>query len=257
MEYIELDVKERIGTITLNRPKKRNALNFELVSELKEAFNSFERNESVKVIVLNAKGPAFCAGADLAYLQKLQGFSYEENLMDSNHLKELFLTIYTLKKVVVAQVQGNAIAGGCGLASVCDFAFTVPEAMFGYTEVKLGFIPAIVMVFLLRKIGAGNAGHLLLSGELISADEACRIGMVNKVVSSEKLEESVLTFAKKILVENSSQAMATTKQMIAKVQSMQLEEALNLAAEMNARARSSDDCQKGIRAFLDKQKIAW
>jgi methylglutaconyl-CoA hydratase len=257
MEYIELDVKERIGTVTLNRPKKRNALNFELVSELKEAFTSFEQDESVKVIVLNAKGSAFCAGADLAYLQKLQGFSYEENLLDSKHLKELFLTIYTLKKVVVAQVQGNAIAGGCGLASVCDFAFTVPEAMFGYTEVKLGFIPAIVMVFLLRKIGAGNASHLLLSGELVSADEACRLGVVNKVVPSEKLEESVLTFAKKLLVENSSQAMSTTKQMIAKVQSMQLEEALTFAAEMNARARSSDDCQKGIRAFLDKQKIAW
>jgi len=257
MEHIEIEVKERIGTITLNRPKKRNALNFELVSELKEAFTSFDQDESVKVIVLKAKGPAFCAGADLAYLQKLQGFSYEENLLDSKHLKELFLTIYTLKKVVVAQVQGNAIAGGCGLASVCDFAFTVPEAMFGYTEVKLGFIPAIVMVFLLRKIGAGNASHLLLSGELISADEACRMGIVNKVVPSEKIEESVLTFAKKLLVENSSQAMATTKQMIAKVQSMQLEEALNFAAEMNARARSSDDCQKGIRAFLDKQKIAW
>jgi methylglutaconyl-CoA hydratase len=257
MEYIELEVKERIGTIILNRPKKRNALNFELVSELKEAFTSFERDESVKVIVLKAKGPAFCAGADLAYLQKLQGFSYEENLLDSKHLKELFLTIYTLKKVVVAQVQGNAIAGGCGLASVCDFAFTVPEAMFGYTEVKLGFIPAIVMVFLLRKIGVGNASHLLLSGELISADEACRMGMVNKVVPSEILEDAVLTFAKKLLVENSSQAMLTTKQMIAKVQSMQLDEALNFAAEMNAIARSSDDCQKGIRAFLDKQKIAW
>jgi methylglutaconyl-CoA hydratase len=257
MEYIEIEVKERIGTITLNRPKKRNALNFELVSELKEALISFERDESVKVIVLNAKGPAFCAGADLAYLQKLQGFSYEENLADSTHLKELFLTIYTLKKVVVAQVQGDAIAGGCGLASVCDFAFTVPEAMFGYTEVKLGFIPAIVMVFLIRKIGEGNASRLLLSGQLISADEACRMGMVNNVVPSEKLEESVLTFAKKLLVENSSQAMATTKQMIAKVQSMPLEEALNFAAEMNARARSSDECQKGIRAFLDKQKIAW
>lgn len=257
MEHIELEVKERIGTIVLNRPKKRNALNFELVSELKEAFTSFERDESVKVIVLKAEGPAFCAGADLAYLQKLQGFSYEENLLDSNHLKELFLTIYTLKKVVVAQVQGNAIAGGCGLASVCDFTFTVPEAMFGYTEVKLGFIPAIVMVFLLRKIGAANASHLLLSGELISADDACRMGVVNKVVPSEKLEDSVMAFTNKLLVENSSQAMATTKQMMAKVQSMQLEEALNFAAEMNARARSSDDFQKGIRAFLDKQKIAW
>jgi methylglutaconyl-CoA hydratase len=257
MEYIELDIKDRIGTITLNRPEKRNALNFELVSELKEAFTLLEGDQNVKVIVLNAKGPAFCAGADLAYLQKLQAFSFEENLQDSKHLKELFLKIYTLKKVVVAQVQGNAIAGGCGLASVCDFAFTVPDAMFGYTEVKIGFVPAIVMVLLLRKIGEGHASHLLLSGELISADEACRIGMVNRVVPSEKLEESVLAFVNKLLVENSSQAMAATKQMIAKVQSIPLEDALNLAAEMNARARSSEDCQKGIRAFLNKQKLAW
>jgi methylglutaconyl-CoA hydratase len=157
----------------------------------------------------------------------------------------------------VAQVHGNALAGGCGLATVCDFVFTVPEAMFGYTEVKIGFIPAIVMIFLLRKIGEGNAKQLLLGGELIPSSEAFRIGMVNKVVAQEKLEETVKDFVKKILVENSSQAMATTKQMIAKSQSMLLDEALNFAAEMNAQARSSDDCKKGIQAFLNKQKIAW
>jgi methylglutaconyl-CoA hydratase len=257
MEYIELDIKDRIGTITLNRPDKRNALNFELIAELKEAFTSMENNDDVKLIILNARGPAFCAGADLAYLQKLQGFSYEENLKDSAHLKDLFLKIYTLKKIVVAQVHGNALAGGCGLATVCDFVFTVPEAMFGYTEVKIGFIPAIVMIFLLRKIGEGNAKQLLLGGELIPSSEAFRIGMVNKVVAQEKLEETVKDFVKKILVENSSQAMATTKQMIAKSQSMLLDEALNFAAEMNAQARSSDDCKKGIQAFLNKQKIAW
>jgi len=257
MEYIELDIKDRIGTITLNRPDKRNALNFELIAELKEAFTSMENNDDVKLIILNARGPAFCAGADLAYLQKLQGFSYEQNLKDSAHLKELFLKIYTLKKIVVAQVHGNALAGGCGLASICDFVFTVPEAMFGYTEVKIGFIPAIVMIFLLRKIGEGNARQLLLAGDLIPSSEAFRIGIVNKVVAKEKLEETVRDFAKKILVENSSQAMATTKQMIAKSQSMPLDEALNFAAEMNARARSSDDCKKGIQAFLNKQKIAW
>jgi methylglutaconyl-CoA hydratase len=257
MEYIELDIKGRIGTITLNRPEKRNALNFELVSELNEAFSLFEGDQNVKVIVLNANGAAFCAGADLAYLKKLQDYSFEENLKDSQHLKELFLKIYTLKKVVVAQVQGNAIAGGCGLAAVCDFVFAVPDAMFGYSEVKIGFVPAIVMVFLLRKIGEGHAKHLLLSGDLISADEACRMGMVTKVVASENLEQSVLAFVNKLLVENSLQALATTKQMISKVQSLSLEQALNFAAEMNARARSSDDCQKGIRAFLNKQKLTW
>ena len=257
MEYITIDIKDRVGTITLNRPEKRNALNFELVAELKEAFTSLEGDQNVKVIVLNANGTAFCAGADLAYLQKLQGYSHDENLMDSNHLKELFLKIYTLQKVVVAQIQGNAIAGGCGLASVCDFAFTVPEAMFGYTEVKIGFIPAIVMVFLLRKIGEGHAKQLLLGGELITADEAYRMGMVNKVVPSDTLEVSVRTFVNKLLVENSGQSMASTKQMIAKVQSMPLEDALNHAAELNAHARSSEDCKKGIAAFLSKQKITW
>ncbi|HEX6892990.1 MAG TPA: enoyl-CoA hydratase-related protein [Chryseolinea sp.] len=257
MEYIELDIKDRIGTITLNRPEKRNALNFGVVSELKEAFTAFDTDQKVKVIVLKAKGESFCAGADLAYLKKLQGSSFEENLQDSKHLMELFLKIYTLKKVVVAQVQGNAIAGGCGLAAVCDFAFTVPDAMFGYSEVKIGFIPAIVMVFLLRKLGEGHARNLLLSGDLVSADEACRMGMVTKVVPSEKLEQSVLAFVNKLLVENSSQALEATKQMIAKVQSMPLEDALSFAAEMNAHARSSDDCQKGIHAFLNKQKLAW
>ena len=257
MEYIELEIKDRVGTITLNRPDKRNALNFEFVEELKEAFALMENNDDVKVIVLNARGPAFCAGADLAYLEKLQRFSYEENLADSTHLKELILKIYTLKKIVVAQVHGNAIAGGCGLASVCDFVFTVPEAMFGYTEVKIGFIPAIVMIFLLRKIGEGNAKQLLLTGDLIPASEAWRIGIVSKVVVSEKLEETVKEFVNKIIVENSSQAMSTAKQMIAKVQSMPLDDALNFAAEMNAQARSSDDCKKGIQAFLNKQKINW
>lgn len=257
MDYIEFDVKDRIGTITSNRPDKRNALNFELVTALKDAFTLLEENNDVKVIVLKAKGPAFCAGADLAYLQKLQGYSYEENLKDSTHLKELYLKIYTLKKIVVAQVQGNALAGGCGLASVCDFVFAAEAAMFGYTEVKIGFIPALVMIFLLRKIGAGNAGWLLLSGELVPASEACRIGMVNKVVPSDKLEESVGEFVKKILVENSSQAMATTKQMMAQVQSIPLEDALTFAAEMNAHARSSEDCKKGIETFLNKQKVIW
>jgi methylglutaconyl-CoA hydratase len=143
---IDFTINNRVGYITLNRPDKRNALSFELIRELKEAFYNAERDDAVKVIVLRAHGEVFCAGADLAYLQQLQEFSYEQNLADSNHLKDLFFQIYTLQKVVIAQVQGHALAGGCGLATVCDFTFSVPEAKFGYTEVKIGFIPAIVMV---------------------------------------------------------------------------------------------------------------
>lgn len=257
MSYIECSVKNRIGFVTLNRPEKRNALSFELVTELKTAFTTLENDEHVKIIILNAHGPTFCAGADLTYLQQLQDFSYEENLADSNHLKELLLQIYTLKKVVIAQVQGHALAGGCGLATVCDFVFAVPEAKFGYTEVKIGFIPAIVMVFLLRKIGEAKVKQLVLSGDLVSAEEAHQLGIVNKIVAKEDLEHEVGTFAQNLIRSNSSYAMMVTKQMIAQVQSMSLDKALAFAAEMNAKARASEDCKKGVSAFLKKETIRW
>ena len=141
MSLVIFTVKDRVGYITLNRPDKRNALSHELVIELIDAFDKAEQDSSVKVVVLKAAGEAFCAGADLAYLQQLQNFSFEQNLEDSRQLKNLFLKIYQLKKVVIAQVQGHALAGGCGLATVCDFTFAVPEAKFGYTEVKIGFSP--------------------------------------------------------------------------------------------------------------------
>jgi methylglutaconyl-CoA hydratase len=257
MNQVEYTVQERVGYITLNRPEKRNALSFELVAELKDAFDIAEKDSAVKVIVLRANGEAFCAGADLGYLQQLQKFSYEENLADSNHLKALFLKIYTLKKVVIAQVQGHALAGGCGLATICDFSFAVPEAKFGYTEVKIGFIPAIVMIFLLRKIGEAKARQLLLSGDLVSAEDARALGLVNTISSKETLEQEVYTFAQRLITTNSATSMEYTKQMIASVQSLSLEDALTFASAMNARARASDDCIKGIQAFLNKEKIAW
>ncbi len=252
-----MEVSNRIGYVTLNRPEKRNALSHQLVAELKAAFTSAEEDDHVKVIVLRAEGEAFCAGADLAYLQQLQKFSFEENLADSNHLKELFVRIYLCKKVVIAQVQGHALAGGCGLATVCDFVYSVPEAKFGYTEVKIGFIPAIVMVFLLRKMGEQRAKQLLLTGDLIKAEEALAMGLVNRVVSKETLATEVARFAQKLIESNSAQSLMLTKQMIAQVQSIPLENALNYAAEMNAQARATADCQKGIAAFLNKEELKW
>lgn len=257
MEFVKMEVSNRIGYVTLNRPEKRNALSHQLVAELKAAFTSAEEDDHVKVIVLRAEGEAFCAGADLAYLQQLQKFSFEENLADSNHLKELFVRIYLCKKVVIAQVQGHALAGGCGLATVCDFVYSVPEAKFGYTEVKIGFIPAIVMVFLLRKMGEQRAKQLLLTGDLIKAEEALAMGLVNRVVSKETLATEVARFAQKLIESNSAQSLMLTKQMIAQVQSIPLENALNYAAEMNAQARATADCQKGIAAFLNKEELKW
>lgn len=257
MAFIQYETKDRVAYITLNRPEKRNALNYEVVTELKNAFEQAETDENCKIVVLRANGAVFCAGADLEYLQQLQANTFQENLEDSTHLMQLFYQIYTLKKVVIGQIHGHAIAGGCGLATICDFSFTVPEAKFGYTEVKIGFIPAIVKVFLLRKLGEAKAKELLLTGDLINAEEAKKIGLVNYVVPGEDLEKTVYNFAQKLCVENSQQSMELTKEMIASVQSMSLKKGLNYAAEMNAHARNSADCKKGIASFLTKEKLTW
>jgi methylglutaconyl-CoA hydratase len=257
MNTVEYEVRDRIGFITLNRPEKRNALNEELVRSLSSAFTKASKDDAVKVIILRGNGEAFCSGADLGYLQELQNFSFDDNLADSTRLKELFLQIYTLNKIVIAQVEGHAIAGGCGLATVCDFIFTVPGAKFGYTEVKIGFIPAIVMVFLIRKIGDQRARQLLLSGNLIGAEEVLGLGLVTKVSDKATIKEDVLDFAGKLIKINSTQAMTSTKRMMAEVQSLPLSEALNYAARMNADARGSDDCKKGIAGFLSKEKVEW
>ena len=257
MTHVEYSVNNRIGYITINRPEKRNALSYDLVSDLKEAFVRAEQDEKVKVVVLKANGEVFCAGADLEFLKQLQDFSFEQNLADSTHLKELFLKIYELKKVVIAQVQGHALAGGCGLATVCDFVFAAPEAKFGYTEVRIGFIPAIVMVFLLRKVGEGKAKNLLLSGSAITAEAARQIGLINDIYPASDLAKNVDDFAGELVRSNSGYSMGVTKQMIAKIQTLGVEDALGFAAEMNAKARASEDCRKGVSAFLNKEKIKW
>lgn len=241
----------------LNRPDKRNALNGEVVAELTHAFTRAETDDEVKVVVLGGEGKVFCAGADLAYLQQLQANSFEENLEDSRALKNLFLKIYTLKKVVIARVHGHAIAGGCGLATVCDFVFAVPEAKFGYTEVRIGFIPALVKVFLLRKLGEGWARQLLLSGDLISASEAYRMGLVQYLKNADELDAALDAFAETLIDKNSSMSMTATKEMIAAIPDMPLEEALEYAASQNAQARESEDCRKGISSFLTKEEIRW
>jgi methylglutaconyl-CoA hydratase len=258
MENVVLyEVSERVAYITLNRPDKRNALNDEIVEALHEAFCRAEADGQVKVVVLRAKGSVFCAGADLAYLQQLQKNNYEENLADSSRLKELFHKIYTLKKVVIAQIQGHAIAGGCGLVTVCDVAFAVPEAKFGYTEVKIGFIPAIVSLFLLRKIGEGRAKELLLSGRLIDAEEALSIGLVHRLVEADCLEAEVKAYAAQLCVQNSASSMELSKRIIAEIQERTLEQGLQYAAQMNAMARETEDCRRGIAAFLEKKPLEW
>lgn len=257
MSLVLYEVKEQIAYLTLNRPDKRNALNNEMVLALTEAIKNAAEDHAAKVIILKANGKVFCAGADLAYLQQLQNNSFEENLADSSRLANLFHLIYTLDKVVIAQIHGHAIAGGCGLATICDFSFSVPEANFGYTEVKIGFVPAIVSLFLIRKTGETRARELLLSGELISAEKAESYNLINYVVQAAELEERVFTFARQLCEKNSAQSMALTKRLIADVQTLNLQGGLAYAAQMNAKARESEDCKKGIAAFVNKEEIKW
>lgn len=255
--FVNYNCEERIGFVTLNRPEKRNALNAQFVGELKEAFGMAEKDENCKVIVLKANGPSFCAGADLAYLKELQVNSYEDNLADSTHLMELFQQIYTLPKVVIAQVQGSAIAGGCGLATVCDLVVSADEAKFGYSEVKIGFIPAIVSVFLIKQIGVAKSKELLLTGKIISAQEAEGFGLINQVSTKEKLENSVMELAQSLVQTASADSLALTKQLINGVSDKPLAEGFKWAAEINAQARETDDCKKGISSFLNKEKLNW
>ncbi len=241
----------------MNRPEKRNALSPELVQMLSESIRKAYTDDGTRVIILTGEGKAFCSGADLAFLQKMQDFSYEENLQDSNNLKELFKLIYEGPKPVIAAVNGHAIAGGAGLATICDFTLAVPEAKFGFTEVKIGFIPALVSVFLVRKIGESTARELLLSGKIIASPEAFELGMVHKVVESEFLEEEARSLASILAYENSSQSLKGTKSLLAEISNLGLDESLDIAAKRNAEARGTEDCKEGIGAFLEKRKPDW
>ncbi len=258
MKWIKTEIKERLAYLTICRTEKRNALNEEVVLELLQALKAAENNDEVKIIILTGEGNTFCAGADLEYLQKLQQNSYQENLKDSMQLMELYKTIYTLSKIVIAQVNGHAIAGGCGLVTVCDFAFSVSDANYGYTETRIGFIPAIVMSFLVRKIGESRAKELLLTGNVINAQHALNYGLINHIIEEEnELEKKVYEFAQELCIHNSTQSITTTKKMLADIQNMSLSESLVYGAEMNAKARGSEDCKKGIDAFLNKKSLKW
>lgn len=258
MNYLELNIQDKVGFITLNRPEKRNAFNQQLVKELDAAFAEMEQNAEVRVVVLKAKGDVFCAGADLEYLQQLQSFSYQENLEDSQFLASVYQKIYELGKPVIAQVQGHAIAGGAGLATVCDFCFTVPDAKFGYTEVKIGFVPAIVSYYLSKKIGEGNARNLLLKGDLIDSEMALKLGIAHQICTPEELESEVQKLAQYLINTTSGESLRLTKKLISEITvADSATEAMKIGAEYNATSRATEDCKKGIAAFLNKEKISW
>ncbi|MBV8051950.1 MAG: enoyl-CoA hydratase/isomerase family protein [Acidobacteriaceae bacterium] len=252
---IQLSIDAQLATINLNRPDKRNAISYELIDELLAALDEVKGSPAL-VLILTGAGKAFCSGMDLDDLKNLLGRTAEQNVKDSESMARLFRSLYDFPKPTIAAVNGAAIAGGCGLATLCDFTVAVPEAKFGYTEVRIGFIPAIVSTFLLRQIGEKHARDLLLTGRIISAEEAHRLGMVNEVVSPERLLPRAREIAAQ-LMENSPASLACTKRLLSGLGSRELDTQLQMAVKENAAIRSTEDFREGISSFLEKRKPRW
>jgi methylglutaconyl-CoA hydratase len=248
----------RKAVITLNRPEKRNALDDVMIRELTAAFQQAARDPQIKIILLEAAGKAFCAGADLEYLERMASFDLEQNKTDSQQLAVLFRLIHELRKPVIAMVGGAALAGGCGLASVCDFIIADEgNATFGYTEVRIGFIPAIVLTFLIKRIGEGKARELVMRGNTIDARRAYEIGLVGELVPGTDLEAAAHRLADELITHNSLLAMGLCKELLSKMHGLNLPDTLEFAANMNAAARMTPDCKQGVGAFLRKERINW
>ena len=238
-----------------NRPEKKNALNNELVLALTEALKKYGTLNKTRLIILTGNGDVFSAGADLESLQKLQHATMEQNLVDSKMLAALFEVIYSCDKPILGVINGHALAGGCGLVSMCDISLSSPHAKFGYTETRIGFVPAIVSKFLYHKIGEVHTRRLLLSGAIINADEATRIGLVTEVAENfdERKKYWIQVFTKEV----SPEAVQRTKKLLRSIPNLSVEESLINAVQENASARMTNDCKKGISAFLNKEKIQW
>ncbi|HXE91087.1 MAG TPA: enoyl-CoA hydratase-related protein [Terriglobales bacterium] len=246
-----------IATLTLNRPEKRNAISFELIDDLTAALEAARQSAS-QVLVLTGAGQAFCSGMDLESLKTLsaEGRSFEENLKDSETMARLFRSIYDFPKPTIAAVNGPAIAGGMGLATSCDFTLASTEARFGYTEVRIGFIPAIVSSLLKRQVGEKHARDLLLTGRIFGAEEAYRMGLVNEVLEPQKLMPRVRELAA-TLMENSPTSIRLTKALLSEYARAQLDQEMKLGQEENARIRATADFREGVTSFLEKRKPKW
>ncbi len=244
-----------IATITLNRPEKRNAISFELIDDLLRALNEVDKSDAIVVIITGA-GKAFCSGMDLDNLRALLGRTPEQNLKDSETMVRLFRSLYEFPKVTIAAVNGPAIAGGTGMALLCDFTLAVPEAKFGYTEVRIGFVPAIVSTFLLRQTGEKYARDLLLTGRIFDAHEAARLGLINEVVPGEKLIARAHELAAQ-LMENSPFSLRATKKLLNEQARAELDGQIASAVRENAAVRTSADFREGITSFLEKRKPVW
>jgi methylglutaconyl-CoA hydratase len=254
-QTLQLAYDAGVATITLNRPEKRNALSFQLLDELLAALDEIEKSDAV-VVVLTGAGKSFCAGMDLEELKSLTGKSHADNLRDSRRMARIFRRLYEFPRPTIAAANGAAIAGGTGLATMCDFTLAVPDAKFGYTEVRIGFVPAIVSSILVWQVGHKIARDLLLTGRIFDAAEAYRFGLVNEVVPPESLMRRARELASQ-LMENSPSSVRLTKKLVNGFITDALDQQIAQGVVENAAIRQTADFREGITSFLEKRKPRW
>src|SRR6266436_2621692 len=252
---LHLEFSGEVATITLNRPEKRNAISPEMISELLTAFNEVEASPA-RVLILTGAGKAFCSGMDLDALKALATQSPAEQLEDARRLAKMCRRIWSFPKPTIAAVNGHAIAGGCGIATLCDFTLAVPEATFGYPEVRIGFLPANVSVFLMRQIAEKHARDLLLTGRTIDAVEARRIGLITQIVPSAELMAAAQTLAATLLA-SSPTSLLKTKKLLYDFAAPEVDRELELAIAESAQIRSTADFREGLASFLEKRAPRW
>jgi methylglutaconyl-CoA hydratase len=257
MDYatLRLEYAGGIATITLTRPKKRNAISKQMIDELLLALDDVEHNPA-RVLIITGFGKAFCAGMDLDGLRAIAAQSRDEHFDDSRLMARMFLRIYTFPKPVISAVNGPAIAGGCGIATLTDFTLAVPEAKFGYSEVKIGFIPALVSVFLRRQIGEKRVRDLLLTGRIIDAAEALDIGLITEIVASEKILDRARELASTLMAASPT-SIALTKRLLLGYDEAATKSEIELAIRENAEIRSTADFREGVSSFLEKRDPKW
>lgn len=250
-EVLLYDISDGVATLTLNRPDKRNALNGALVQALKDGLTRAEADEAVRVVALRGAGKDFCSGADLAEMERIATMGLEENVEDARSLGALFGQMRRHPRPVVAVVHGRALAGGCGLASACDLVLARDDAELGYPEVHLGFVPALVMTILRRKVGEGQAFELVAQGDRFDAQEARRLGLVNRIFAASSFDDDVVAYLKRLAAKPAS-AVTLTKSLLYELDELDFDAGLERAAEVNAEARMTEACKEGVRRFLER-----
>jgi len=253
---LKFEKKGKIANVIFNRPEIHNAFNSTVISEMSDVFIEIEKDNSLRAVVLTGEGKSFCAGADLNWMKAVKDAGYEKNLKESNNLADLFYQIYTCKLPVIGKINGAAIGGGTGFVALCDMAIAAKSAVFSFSEVKIGLVPACIGPYVIKILGEGRARELFISGERMNAERALQVGLINRVVDDDQLDTAVEQLLV-LIMSSGPNAIAMAKKLVNEVPSMTPEQFRPFTAEMIARLRDSDEGQEGMDAFLNKRKPKW